>query len=376
MRIGLISADFAPNIGGVAAHVVELGTALGRAGHDVHIFTLPIGDQKMPTSNWRGMTVHRPAIRKSKPFYTWAMHRFLKDFLKTQPLDVLHVHGMRPLEATRALNVPVLFTNHTSGFLKRLEKGKRAKQRAGKMLTHIAHVLAPSEELVEATRTVGYMGDVDFIPNGVDTNRFQPGPPSERIHLNLREDETVVLLARRLVEKNGVVVFAEAITKMDNPNTRFLFAGDGPEREKVKSILKKGNCLEKAIFLGNVPNDRMAALYRAADISVLPSFMEATSITGLESMATGLPLVGTRVGGIPTLVQHEKTGLLVEPGSPDELATAISKLLENPSLRTKMGQAARERAIHHFSWDHLATATALVYGKHCQPATKKIPIAA
>lgn len=363
MRVGLISADFAPNVGGVAAHVVELGKSLARAGHEVHVFTLPLGDERDACTSWHGMTVHRPPFPKNKLFYTILMRRFLKNFMSKQKLDVLHVHGMRPLEATRGLDVPVLFTNHTSGFLKRLEKGPKHIRRAGSQLKHIAHVLAPSQQLVDATREVGYDKEVDFIPNGVDTNRFTPGHSNERLAWGVKEDETVILLGRRLVEKNGVVVFADAVTKINTPKTKFVFAGDGPERNKVESILKKGNRFEQSIFLGNVPNTKMPDLYRAADISVLPSFMEATSITGLESMSTGLPLVGTRVGGIPTLIDEGKTGLLVEPGNPTALAESITQLIEDKSLRKSMGDAARQRAIQKFSWDHIAAATTLVYAE-------------
>ncbi|MFP6763853.1 MAG: glycosyltransferase family 4 protein, partial [Planctomycetaceae bacterium] len=317
MRIGLITADFHPNVGGVAAHVVELGKSLVRNGHEVHVVTLPLGAERAPAGELHGMSVHRPPIPKGKPLYSWLTRYWLNRFLARRPLDVMHVHGLRPLEATSGLAIPVVFTNHTSGFLKRIQKGAFERARLARRLAHVSHVLAPSDELVEATKAAGYSGPVHFIPNGVDTSRFQPGEAegesldgSAGAEAGLRQtwtqadSEVVILLARRLVEKNGVAVFAEAVTQLKNRDrVRIVFAGDGVERERVERILGAGGMLDRSVFLGNMPNPQMPAIYRAADISVLPSFMEATSITGLESMATGLPLVGTRVGGIPVLIE-------------------------------------------------------------------------
>ncbi len=361
MRIGLLAADFWPNVGGVAAHVVELGRALVDRGHQVHVLSRPLGDAKAPYSTLHGMHVHRPPLVQLRPFSHWALHRWLKHFLQKHPLDVLHVHGMRPLPATVGLEIPVIFTNHTSGFLKRMQQGPAAKRRVLKWMKHLQAILAPSEELVEASRSVGVSCPVDFLSNGVDPQRFSPGPSRIREQLGITQEETVVLLARRLVKKNGVVVFAEAASEFMRAGVRLLFAGDGPERNKVESILKSTGCLDAAIFLGNVPNPRMPEIYRAADISVLPSFMEATSITGLESMATGLPLVGTRVGGIPFLIDNGQTGRLVEPGTPRALAAAIRTLIDAPELRKQFGQAARDKVERTFSWNAIAEQTVLHY---------------
>ena len=361
MRIGLVTADFFPNVGGVAAHVVEIGRAFVRAGHQVDVITLPLGDERAPVSQLFGMTVLRPAVPKAKPFFSWFMHRALKTYLKQQPVDFLHVHGLRPLEATRGLDVPVIFTNHTSGFLKRIEKGVFERWRMARRMSHVDSVLAPSQELAQATIDVGYCGPVQFIANGVDENRFVPAAPSLRARWGIQPEEVVLLLARRLVEKNGVKVFAHAINQLKGRDIRVVFAGDGAERPDVEAILRNGGMLDRCLFLKNVPNAEMPQVYQSSDISVLPSFYEATSITGLESMACGLPLVGTRVGGIPTLIVDHETGLLVEPNSPDAIATAIDSLLDQPELRREMGERARQRVVEFFSWTRIAQQTTDAY---------------
>lgn len=366
MKIGLVSVDFFPMVGGVAAHVFELGKALVRHGHEVDVIAVARPNQPARVTNLHGMRVFHPRITRHKPFYSWLMNVWLRRYLQGRQLDVVHVHGLRPLEATRNLAVPVVFTNHTSGFLKRVAKGQAEHRRIAARLSHVAHVLAPSDELATATRTVGYRGPVDFIPNGVDTDRFSPGSGNRRDEWTTDTSEVVVLLARRLVEKNGVTVFAEALTRLKDTNLRLrpVFAGDGPERSTVQEILANGGMLEACRFLGNVDNSEMPDIYRSADISVLPSFMEATSITGLESMASGVPLIGTRVGGIPVLIADGTTGLLIDPGDASCLARTIESLAADESLRLTMGARARERAVDRFSWERIAAETAAIYSRH------------
>lgn len=361
MRIALISADFAPNVGGVAAHVVELGKALAAAGHAVYVITGPLGDMSQAIAQWQGMTVMRLRLPRLKLLYTFALRAWLKRFLTQTPVDIVHVHGLRPLAATAGLPVPVVFTNHTSGYLRRLAKGARGKRRLAKRLAHVRHVLAPSEELCSATAAVGYTGPVTFIPNGVDTERFRPSGSPLRAEWGFAEEDVVVLLARRLVDKNGVVVFAEAVAALKGLPVRLVFAGDGPERAKVKRILSTNGMAERSKFLGNVRNEAMPDVYHAADISVLPSFMEATSITGLESMACGLPLVGTRVGGIPALIDDGETGKLVPPGDPEALGQALKTLVQDREARRRMGARARAKAEAAFSWHKIAADTVGIY---------------
>jgi glycosyltransferase involved in cell wall biosynthesis len=359
MNICLVAADFYPNIGGIAAHVVELGKSLVAAGHNVFVVTRPIGQCSEPAETWQGMQVYRVDIPRQRPFYNLLLKPWLRKFAKRHKIDVTHIHGMRPLEASRGLPCPVIFTNHTSGFLKRLDAPASEYLQVGKRLTHLAHVIAPSEQLCEATRTVGYTGPVTFIPNGVDAERFHPLVPAQ--HSDRENEAITVLLARRLVAKNGVLIFAEAMAKLADLDIRIVIAGDGELRSRVLDILENAGLKDKTEFLGIVDNEDMPEIYQSADISVLPSFMEATSITGLESMASGLPLVGTNVGGIPGIIEDNVTGLLVPPGEPDSLAQAIKKLVENSALRQTMGKAARTRVETEFTWQGIAQRTLDIY---------------
>lgn len=362
MRVGLISADFAPNIGGVAAHVAELGRFLAALGIEVHVIS-PTRGGRPGVERWRGMVVHRLRAPGPKPLFTYVLRRWLCRFLEAEPLDLVHLHGLRPLDATRHLSIPVVFTNHTSGFLQRVARGKHARRRVGRQITHVKHVLAPSRELAEATRAVGYTGPVEYVPNGVDTDRFRPGSSGLRSEWGVRT-EALVLLARRLVEKNGCMDFAVAARQLTGLPVRLVIAGHGPDRARIESALHASKMLGRTLFLGAVPNDEMPEVYRAVDISVLPSWQEATSIAGLESMASGLPLVGTRVGGIPELIVDGQSGLLVPSRDPSRLGTAIRELVCSSERRERMGISARARALDRFSWRSVANEVAEIYARY------------
>jgi glycosyltransferase involved in cell wall biosynthesis len=113
--------------------------------------------------------------------------------------------------------------------------------------------------------------------------------------------------------------------------------------------------------LGAVANIDMPEIYRAADFCLLPSLMEATSIAGLEAMATGRALVGTRVGGIPALIDDGVTGLLVPPRDPPAIAAAVNALAHNRERCVQMGHAARARVEAQFAWPRIAERTVRAY---------------
>ena len=361
MKVCLVTSEFPPVIGGIASHVYELARALVAEAADVTIvhplsFGSTLGEVVL-----QGAKIYRPRLIKAQPFYTVMLKFWLANAIRARDFDIIHVHGIRPLAATRGLKVPVIFTNHSSGFLARLKAGGFRRQRTANLLKGVKSVLEPSDELVDAVRAFGFAGPAQMIPNGVDTTRFFPSSSLLRAKCGIGENETVLLLARRLVEKNGVIWFARAIAEMRHLPFRVVVAGDGVDRELMTQILRAANMLDRVIFLGGVPNSDMPNVYNAADICVLPSLAEATSITGLEAMACGLPLVGTNVGGIPTLLEDGITGLLVPPREPKAMAQALGQLIAEPALRRQMGAAARHSVEQNFSWPGIARRTLEAY---------------
>lgn len=356
----MLTSVFPPHVGGVESHVYELTKALIAAGHEVEVVAGSLEEADKPF----GFPVHRPHFFRAQALYDWQLARWLKKLHQAKRFDVAHVHGLKPAVAVRNLGIPTIFTNHTSGFLKRLNKSAFSRARSLKRIVHFNEIIAPSEELCDATRALGYLGPVTYIPNAVDIEKFKPGASPLRAKWGIADDKPVIVMARRLHEKNGVRYFAEAVAKLKNEDVHIVVAGDGDERGNVERIIREAGMSERVTMLGSVNNNDMPDIYRACDISVLPSLMEATSITGLESMASGLVLVGTHVGGIPALIEEGKTGFLVPPRDPEAMAEKLIPLIRDKARCKQMGEAAREKAKAEFSWPVIAGQTADVYRKY------------
>ena len=357
LKVLMVTSEFPPRIGGVATHVAELAATLRALGVTVEVLAPAT---PAPTRPEEGVIRYSPWFR-GQPLADWLLARTLHALQRKRRYDLVHVHGLRPLQAARATGVPVIFTNHTSGFLKTVAAGGHRLARLGRRLGHCDYLLAPSEELVTAARHAGYAGPARYIPNGVDANRFSPGEASaERAAWQLPADAVAVVIARRLAPKNGVLDAARALAGTP-ANVYFIFAGDGSERPAMEQILALQGVAQRARFLGAVPNSNMVEIYRAADFCLLPSHMEATSIAGLEAMACGKALVGTRVGGIPALIAEGLNGLLVPPHAPDAIAAAVARLAEDDDAIRRMGLAARARVVADFAWPRIAGETLEVY---------------
>lgn len=191
---------------------------------------------------------------------------------------------------------------------------------------------------------------VELVPNGVDTDRFhpgvvEPGPP-------------VVLYVGVLSPRKGLLDLFEASRRLraGGIEHRLWLAGGVPDEGTGASDAVVEGAPEWAEFLGEV-GESLPGVYAAASVFCLPSWWEAAPLTVMEASASALPVVATRVGDIPTMVEDGETGLLVEPHDADALAAAVGKLVESRDLCRAMGIRGRERAVNLFS---MATSVAAV----------------
>lgn len=395
MRICMLSTDYLPRPGGVAAHVYGLSKALQELGHEVHILTVACESCPAGTAIENGLNTTR--IKADAPY----VHGILAEAVLTAksafrrlkarapirclterhawlgiPLleleracrfDIVHCHSLDPdITASRWVpQVVRIFTNHTSMFLASVAAGRG--QQVWRSLSHFDWIITPSHEISSVTCKIGAdPGTVTTIPNGVDTAAFRPVCADEyRRSLGYNSDDIVVFTARRLVPKNGVRYLIEAAGEFlrKAPNSAVLIAGDGPERSELEAFAVELGIAAKVRFWGNADRAEIPLLTNSADIVVLPSLMEATSIAGLEAMACGKPLIGTNVGGIPELIADGENGLIVPAKDAAALARAVIRLCEDREYRKAMGHKGRIRAEREFSWHVIAEKTAEVYEK-------------
>jgi glycosyltransferase involved in cell wall biosynthesis len=168
----------------------------------------------------------------------------------------------------------------------------------------------------------------------------------------------LAIITRRMVEKNGVIYLARAMRHMKNRSLKLLFIGDGPEQDAVRAELDT-HFAGRYTMPGAMSHAEIVPYYSAADLSILPSLMEATSISCLEAMAAGLPIICTNVGGLPFLVEDGVNGFLAKPADPQSLAHCLERLLVDDM--EAMGRASQRAVDEKFSWATIASQTIDAY---------------
>jgi glycosyltransferase involved in cell wall biosynthesis len=199
------------------------------------------------------------------------------------------------------------------------------------------------------------------IPNGIDTERYRPAEQrSGLLHAELALDASVPLVGfvGRLSPEKAPEVFVRAALLLRElaPQAHSVICGDGPMRASIEALVARCGLGERVHLLG-VRRD-MPRVYRGLDVCVCSSNSEAMPLALMEAMASALPVVATRVGGVPDLVEHGRTGWLVGPRDFEGIAHTVARLLANNDERRAMGQRARERAEQHFGIDDSVTRTA------------------
>jgi glycosyltransferase involved in cell wall biosynthesis len=249
--------------------------------------------------------------------------------------DLVHAHWLASTLVGALAGKPLVLTLHGSGSAGRFEDLRLLSRPrlSGPLLRRARVVIAVSEQLAEAARRAGAR-DVRWIPNGVEI----PGEVGEEA------EPPEILFVGRLAPEKGIRELAAATQGLN-----LVAAGDGPLRHLVPDAL------------GFVPHAQVERLLARAAVVVLPSHREGLPMVLLEAMAHGRAVVATPVGGIPTLVEESVTGLLVPPGDADSLRTAIERLLVDPDLRHRLGEAARERVRELCSWERVTEATLDAY---------------
>lgn len=195
------------------------------------------------------------------------------------------------------------------------------------------------------------------VPNGVDTDFFQPGP-------NGAPDSPPVLLSvARLVPDKDHDTLLTAFSQLveEHPTAELWLVGNGPRRQDLEQKVRDLNLYGQVKFL---PVERdLRHLYHRADVFVLSSVAEALPNAVLEAMAAGLPVVATRVGGVPEAVVPEGTGLLVSPRDVSGLAAALGRLLNDPEARRKLGLRGRQRVLQQFSFKAMVSRHEAVWSR-------------
>jgi glycosyltransferase involved in cell wall biosynthesis len=222
-----------------------------------------------------------------------------------------------------------------------------------------AQVVANSQGLAALARQSAGTTPIGLIPNGVDTARFTPAVSRDEA------GPVRLVFVGRLVRQKGLDVLLEALARLPaGADYELTLVGDGPLRPALTGQAQALGLTSRLRFVGWAGREDMPDLLRRADIFVFPSRDEGMPNAVLEAMATGLPVVATRISGNEEVVVDGQTGLLVPPDDPDALAGALARLLADRPLGRSLGAAGRERAGREYSWRAVAERyAALATGK-------------
>ncbi len=261
-----------------------------------------------------------------------------------------HLFAAPAIWIARARGVPVI-VNYRGGeaatFLERSQALVRWSMK------RCAALAVPSGFLAEVFQRFGMASQV--VPNIVDLQRFRPADAAPRGSARL-------LVARNLepIYDNATALRAFALLSRARPDATLTVAGSGPQLAELQALAAELGVSGRVTFTGRLDRDAMAAAYREADVLLNPSLVDNMPNSLLEAMASGVPVVSTDVGGVPFIVTHERTALLVPAASPEAMAAAAARVLDEPGLAPAL-RAAGLAEVGRYTWPQVAPRLAAVY---------------
>lgn len=377
MKILLATVYDYPHAGGLSTHVETLRVGLEALGHQVDVLSfsnVPRWQQVLLAKgpSWVLNKFSKGAgIVWSHRMREWMLHGLLSA-AKRKGYDVVNAQDPFATLAALRASYPTVSTVHGYMTFESISKGSMvADSKAAKQMTAVE---------IEAYRKTGAVVTVDTrlkeyvasvsgvagtaIRNFIDVDGFRPEQARKaelRKAYGIAMEDEVLFCPRRLTKKNGVIYPALALAEVlkNRPKAHLIYAGSGEALGEIRRIVAENKLEQRVTLLGAIPHGEVKAYYAMADVVLVPSVHssgveEATSISALEAMGCGAPLIACAVGGLKEIVQDGVDGVLVEEKNVTALAAAIVDLLVHPEKGAQFAQVARAKIEADYS--HLAAA--------------------
>jgi glycosyltransferase involved in cell wall biosynthesis len=352
MRVMVVTDQYAPMVGGVPSVTRALAEGLAERGHAVALLAPSPRLRGARSADERVSVRYRGSV--PWPWYPGmrlacvpgpAGRRLISGF---RP-EVIHIHSPVTLGVTARigagqLRIPAIYTNHYLPVNVRPARQRRPQAFDAAFYSYIvgfanrcSHVTAPTATALRLLRDRGLRVPSRIISNGVDLRRYAPGPPDERIRARygLPSGRPLILSVGRLSPEKRVPVLLDAAARLTQ-DALVVIAGTGPDEARLRARARQPGLAGRVRFLGFVPGADLPGLYRLADVFAIPSDAELQSLTTMEAMATGLPVVAADAGALGELVRHGRNGFLAGAGRSGDMAGHLDTLVAEPDRRDRM----------------------------------------
>ncbi len=365
-------------LGGKHIHLLLLERGLEKLGVEVH--PLYYNANSIRELAKRGMLLPFSEKGRQERKIKFRIDYLIKNIPKNN-FDVAHAHDVLSMLAIAKTPPKKVLTLHGYFARENIEFIKKESERS-----EVYSLLLKKEE--EGMKNMDYVITVDqrlkdyvisefnypeekvtVMHNAVDTDSFRPVSKEEQTKLKqeagFSQKEFIVLVPRRLVEKNGVIYAVRAMKHVASRDIKMIIAGDGPERTK---IMKEAIGDHRIRFVGAIAHDKIAFYYMMADALLIPSvtthgIQEATSLAMLEGMACGKAVICSSIGGMREIIHHMRNGVLTKEKEPTEIAKAIETLATNQALADEIGNEARSYVMQSHSYVEHAKKVLDIYRK-------------
>ena len=369
--------------GGMNVYVRELAAALAQAGVGTTVYVRrwadDLPDEVAVEPGFRVIHLDAGPVDLPKELLPDTVDAFTEALvarLRSDPVDVIHANywlsGVVGHRVKHRLDLPLASTFHTLARVK-AETGDPEPDRRIDAETEVIGcsdvILANSvEEVSQLERLYGAdPSRIEVVAPGVEHAFFSPGHQGgARRALGLPEDAPVLLFVGRIQPLKGLDVAVGALGALRRPDARLVVVG-GPsgaegaaELGRVQKLAAELGVTDQIQYVAPQPHHLLSTWYRAADVVLVPSRSESFGLVALEAAACGTPVVAAAVGGLRTLVEHGRTGLLVDGRDPAAFAAATADVLDRPGFAARLGSAAAERA-QGYTWSLAAGRLRRIY---------------
>ncbi|OEC84710.1 glycosyl transferase family 1 [Methanobacterium sp. A39] len=298
---------------------------------------------------------------------TFLLFNIIHSLRNLNNMDIVHVqwpipNGLGALFLKKIYGIPYINTVHGEEVY--LSKRYHALFALKWFVNNSTKTVANSSATLNSCLKNGLEKEkLNIIPFGVDINFYKP--------LKIPKDENMfqILAVGYLIERKGFEYLIRAVKEVLNKHkdVRLTIVGSGPLEEKLKSLITELKLENNAKIMKNVSDEELLQLYNSSDLFVLPSIVdsqgntEGLGVVLLEAMACKLPVIGSNTGGIPDIIQHSETGLLVPEKDVSQLSEAILNLIENKDLRDKLAVNGYNQVRENFNWKEISKSYLKVY---------------